>query len=112
MGKLNSTNVLIRQVWADKKFFERNPDRRHRVRRVSRLERTEFKRGTKTYYNTPPGLALLAAIARPRLIALFVAASSLDTNLPEADCANLFEWAMPRGPRQIRALLLPRPEDD
>ncbi len=38
LGKLNSTNVLIRQVWADKKFFERNPDRRHRVRRVSRLE--------------------------------------------------------------------------
>lgn len=83
-------------IEADARFFERFPDRSHRIRDASRPE-IDLLRHQHGGTMLPPGACIYTIVrqVRPgwRLRACMVRPVGLDTDLPEETCRLIFEAA-------------------
>jgi hypothetical protein len=99
MGKL--AEKVSRITNADRLFFERHPDRRHRVRLAGDVEIAEIETVRGLPMDVRPGesiYALVRSVApgeRHRLLA--PGPEGAETDLPESLARELFEAALSRG---------------
>jgi hypothetical protein len=94
---------------SDRLFFERRPERQHRIRRSHRAEVMQsalFSRGTFDC-RLPPGVALFTLVKNlgdgVRLRTFVPLLEHEDVNLPEQSCRALFETLAAQDPGLIEA---------
>jgi hypothetical protein len=99
-----------RELDADRQYFERHPDRRHRIRRVFAAERAEFEfHGGELRPAASQSVYVVVEQVRvgARLRTPFIASSDIDPDeLDEAVCAAVFAYVLPSHMRAMREWLL------
>jgi hypothetical protein len=89
-------NRVEQMTQADRLFFERFPTRQHRVRLASQAE-IEERRILENLPPVPNGLRFFIAVRQVapciRMRALLVAPEDNETNMPEAQCREIFQQA-------------------
>jgi hypothetical protein len=92
----------------DRRFFERRPDRQHRVRRAFAAEIAVFEIVEDIHLETPAGHVWFVAVKHiapsVRARALFTTRASAETDLNEATAAALFRAVLPDGANEIPGL--------
>jgi hypothetical protein len=93
-----------RSAQSDRKFFERFPHRRHRVRFASQAERQQVLNG-----RLPPAFKLYTVVRNvrdgARLRAFLPAPAGRETDVDEATAKAIFEMAAPPNTKEIEAQL-------
>lgn len=102
-----SAEELDKVCASDARFFERRPERQHRIRRASRAERQH--RDIVLGERSPPKGMVLFAVVRNllpgfRLRLYFFAAADIDTDVSEDEAESIFNAVSPHDPELIRAL--------
>jgi hypothetical protein len=102
-------NKIDKLIDTDRRFFERRPDRSHRVRRAfgEEIAAAEIVLGQRC--ELPPHGVWFVAVKQirsgARVRAFFIAASDAETDLSEVQAGAIFEAFAAEGTREIEAAL-------
>lgn len=103
--RLEETGAELDRVCAsDRRFFERRPERQHRIRRASRVE-IEHREIIAGGSAPPFGMAVFVAVRNVtpgfRLRSHFIAGADADTDLPEDLAQTIFDAVSSHDPEMV-----------
>ena len=103
------SDTIDKLIDTDRRFFERRPERSHRVRRAFAEEVAAGEIVLGQRRELPPHGAWFVAIRQiqpgVRVRAFFIAGRGLETDLSEAQAVGIFEAFATEGTREIEAAL-------